>query len=504
MSSKRCVCIDIGVKFTKYTSWSKTTSSTDGDIITCPTVVKWSCNGLVALKEEKSEYGFDEPFVKNFMLLVGKTYTDYQNSGYDPTTFGCKVKGNEKDEIVFQFTDKVSKSLNEVVIAVIEKVMNSCGYEVIKNIILTIPHDYTRRQIGILSKCVERANGTLIGTLSHPMSSSIYNILSADHLTKSSAVFLICDCGYNSVGVSLIQYKENEIKMIGNARTERISERWIDEELAKCAVDDFVVWNGDEEFNEDLEDPNSTCHRHLVQKISEWKHGDLEEDVSIWSKDENQFDIRVDKNDLYDLHKRFMNNVLVVVEKLLKNLEIIPFSGGAFSSNAITHVILSGFFCHIGNSGEYFRNNLNPFAQVLYSKHDSHALFGAKLLLAQKHSKSKPKLKISNERMYYIGLGVASDKVYSLFSPDEKLPCKKSLSIHHTGRATGIVSTGICIGGVLQGNDGKYVWSCVYHVSFESSNEFSEYTVHCTLDEIHLKLKIVGNGITVFQNMYII
>ena len=258
------------------------------------------------------------------MLLVGKTYTEYQNTGYDPTTFGCKVKGNEKDEIIFQLTDQVSKSLKDVIIAVIDKAMSSCGHEVIKNIILIIPHDYTRRQIGILSKCVEQANGTLIGTLSHPMSSSIYNILSADHLVKSSAVFLVCDCGYNSVGISLIQYKENEIKMLGNARTERISERRIDEELTKRAVDDSMVLNSDEEFNNDLEDPNSACYRYLVGKVSEWKHGDLEEEVSIWSNDGKQFDIYVDKLDLYELHRIFMNSVLSFVEKLLKNLEIIP------------------------------------------------------------------------------------------------------------------------------------------------------------------------------------
>lgn len=297
---------------------------------TTPSVVIFDNNGQIYVGEETKNKVWNEDSIKIYEIkrLIGKKYKEVENI---LDYFSYKVVKGDDDEISInmEFKNKkiIKKSPVEIAFLIINKLIKNAEIflnddkKVIKEIIITVPADFSDRQRDAIKSAAEMVKGIKVKKVINEPSAAVLsygfpkkyigknkNIINKDTIandndkimhpleeiflnensenkellkdnnnlikenelinnsfktSKESLNILVFDLGGGTYDVSLIEYSQSNFENLASAGNSRLGGGDLDNLLMEFCLNDFCNKNKDKNFTKEEIKKNIKCNQRL-------------------------------------------------------------------------------------------------------------------------------------------------------------------------------------------------------------------------------------------------
>ena len=395
MDNSYILGIDFGTTFCCVGVWK------DGSVMiipnslnerTTPSVVVFDNKGKIFIGEETINKVWKDEEIKIYEIkrLIGKKYREVQNI---INYFSYKVIKGEDDEILinmeFPNKKKIRKSPIEIAFLIINKLITNAklflNAKTIKEIIITVPADFSDRQRDAIKSAAEMVNGIKVkkvlnepsaavlsygfpkkfyeknrnkininkkehGEIIHPLEEVFLNenqknqeqikdnneIKLENELInnsfknsgKDSLNILVFDLGGGTYDVSLIEYEHNNFENLASAGNSKLGGGDLDNLLMEFCLDKFCKQNKEKNFLKEEIKKNIKCNQRLkiaCEQTKKYLSFNLEDTIFIdnFYKEES-LNLKITRAQFEEISKEFFSKLKTPIERVLSDSKMKP------------------------------------------------------------------------------------------------------------------------------------------------------------------------------------
>ena len=429
------VSIDLGTTNSTGHMWLTNKVSCidwNGSYLFPSTVIK-DANGLHACDLPNPRSG---PLVRNFKRLLGQTYEEYRKMNYDEGTFGCDVIRGSDGNPLFRLTDDCSLSPEEAAAEVIKHIMEHAKkrYAKVDTVIVTVPANYSSRQKKATLKAVELAGYKCFGLLPEPTAAALSYLLKQD--MRRTSTFLVYDFGGGTFDVSLLEYRDNKIRILQTNGDIHLGGSDIDVKVMKEVIGDYETLSGSPLLQNNSRSIIRRAKLLLASKdakeaLGTQKYYTISLDGIFGDDiDEDYSSIEFTQDKLNGCTKNSVEQTWRIVDEtiMMENKKRNDLQLGAFNIGNITGVILVGGSSKLPGVRDLINRFFKP-TQIIDLDPYTSVGEGA-FLHARNMSQAEGHITVQTALGCDIGLGVDTNMVYRLFPRFSNLPCSCFLTVN--------------------------------------------------------------------------
>lgn len=405
-----------------------------GDNTLFSSSIQISNEGLIACHRQ----GTKCRYVRNFKRLLGKTYNEYRDMKCEDGTFGCEV-GDDNGNPFFKLRDNINTSPKdklspeEAASLVIQCIMERAKFrrDNVDTVIMTIPANYSSRQKKAVLNAVKLSGYKCYGLLPEPTAAALSYLLKQKH-TIEDQTLLVYDFGGGTFDVSLLEYRNNKIRILQTDGDIHLGGSDIDAEVMKSVVRDYK-----EAYGQDLlqdGNGNSTTKRAsfllACQKAKEELSSNIETNIELSDVFGDDFDsIILSRVTLNECTKSIIDKTWTIIERIIEkeNNRRMDEGQGAFGIGNIKGVLLVGGSSKLPGVRALIDDKFGKNKIVELDCYQSVGI-GAFLHVINMNEE-KQHISVQTALDLDIGLGVNEDKVIRVFEKTSNVPCSRYLCI---------------------------------------------------------------------------
>lgn len=433
-----------------------------------------------------------DPFVRNFKRLLGQTYEEYLKMKYDEGTFGCEVICGADGNPRFKLNETCILSPEEVAAEVIKHIMHQAKIrnDKVDTVIVTIPANYSSRQKKATLKAVELAGYKCYGLLPEPTAAALSYLLKD---TRETSTFLVYDLGGGTFDVSLLEYRDDKIRILQTNGDIHLGGNDFDVALMEAIIKEYESVSGKHLFTNKKRAKLHRAKLLLASKgVKEGLCTTQSKDIDLTDifgddVDEEYRQLQITQSMLNSCISNYIERTWKIVDETIakeaKKRETLSKMGEVFSVGNITKILLVGGSSQLPLVLETMKKRFNESMIVKVNKMT--CVGEGAFYHVVNMNNSENHITVQTSLGCALGLGVDKHLVYRMFPQFSNIPCSRYVEVKFNREQQDTVKTALFEGKMDEQITDSSLCSLVSMITLPLPRGAAEndFILHCELED---------------------